>query len=352
MTSKINVMLVDDSAVIRQTLGQLLSADPELSLIGAHSNPIFAMRAMEQQWPDVLVLDIEMPGMDGLTFLRSLMRSRPLPVIICSSLTMSGARSSVEALAAGAVEIFAKPMMSSKEDLLRVGRDIIQAVKSAAKAKIVKHQQSGALNHAAQQQLLVRSANHDQHDQARLLVIGTSTGGTQALEYILSKVPATLPPIAIVQHMPAAFTKAFAERMDHISAMTVLEAEDNQLMLPGHAYIAPGGLHLQVEKRGHELYTVVRDGPLVSRHKPSVNVLFSSVAREIGAAAQGFILTGMGDDGARGLLEMQEKGAVTYAQDEASSVVFGMPKEAIKLGAVNHVLSLQDISMKLSKIRA
>lgn len=352
MTSKINVMLVDDSAVIRQTLGQLLSADPELSLIGAHSNPIFAMRAMEQQWPDVLVLDIEMPGMDGLTFLRSLMRSRPLPVIICSSLTMSGARSSVEALAAGAVEIFAKPMMSSKEDLLRVGRDIIQAVKSAAKAKIVKHQQSGALNHAAQQQLLVRSANHDQHDQARLLVIGTSTGGTQALEYILSKVPATLPPIAIVQHMPAAFTKAFAERMDHISAMTVLEAEDNQLMLPGHAYIAPGGLHLQVEKRGHELYTVVRDGPLVSRHKPSVNVLFSSVAREIGAAAQGFILTGMGDDGARGLLEMQERGAVTYAQDEASSVVFGMPKEAIKLGAVNHVLSLQDISMKLSKIRA
>lgn len=352
MTSKINVMLVDDSAVIRQTLGQLLSADPDLSLIGAHSNPIFAMRAMEQQWPDVLVLDIEMPGMDGLTFLRSLMRSRPLPVIICSSLTMSGARSSVEALAAGAVEIFAKPMMSSKEDLLRVGRDIIQAVKSAAKAKIVKHQQSGALNHAAQQQLLVRSANHDQHDQARLLVIGTSTGGTQALEFILSKVPATLPPIAIVQHMPAAFTKAFAERMDHISAMTVLEAEDNQLMLPGHAYIAPGGLHLQVEKRGHELYTVVRDGPLVSRHKPSVNVLFSSVAREIGAAAQGFILTGMGDDGARGLLEMQEKGAVTYAQDEASSVVFGMPKEAIKLGAVNHVLSLQDISMKLSKIRA
>lgn len=250
MTSKINVMLVDDSAVIRQTLGQLLSADPELSLIGAHSNPIFAMRAMEQQWPDVLVLDIEMPGMDGLTFLRSLMRSRPLPVIICSSLTMSGARSSVEALAAGAVEIFAKPMMSSKEDLLRVGRDIIQAVKSAAKAKIVKHQQSGALNHAAQQQLLVRSANHDQHDQARLLVIGTSTGGTQALEFILSKVPATLPPIAIVQHMPAAFTKAFAERMDHISAMTVLEAEDNQLMLPGHAYIAPGGLHLQVENGG------------------------------------------------------------------------------------------------------
>ncbi|WP_031565087.1 protein-glutamate methylesterase/protein-glutamine glutaminase [Rheinheimera texasensis] len=351
MTTKIKVMLVDDSAVIRQTLGQLLSADPELSLIGAHSNPIFAMRAMEQQWPDVLVLDIEMPGMDGLTFLRSLMRSRPLPVIICSSLTMSGARSSVEALAAGAVEIFAKPMMSSKEDLLRVGRDIIQAVKSAAKAKIVKQQQSGALNHAAQQQLLARATNHDQHDQARLLVIGTSTGGTQALEFILSKVPATLPPIAIVQHMPAAFTKAFAERMDHISAMTVVEAEDNQLMRSGHAYIAPGGLHLQVEKRGHELYTVVRDGPPVSRHKPSVNVLFSSVAREIGSAASGFILTGMGDDGARGLLEMQEQGAVTYAQDEASSVVFGMPKEAIKLGAVNHVLSLQEISVKLSKIR-
>ena len=350
MTNKIQVMLVDDSAVIRQTFGQLLSADPDLSLIGAHSNPIFAMRAMEQTWPDVLVLDIEMPGMDGLTFLRSLMRSRPLPVIICSSQTMSGARSSIEALAAGAVEIFAKPIMSSKEELLRVGRDIIQAVKTAARARIVRQPVHGSVGYAAQQQLLSRAQSHNGKEQASLIAIGTSTGGTQAIEFLLSKLPATLPPVMIVQHMPAAFTKAFAERMDHISALTVVEASDNQLMRSGFAYIAPGGLHLQVEKRGHELFTVVRDGPLVSRHKPSVNVLFSSVAREIGAAAKGFILTGMGDDGARGLLEMQEAGAVTYAQDEASSVVFGMPKEAIKLGAVNQVLSLQDIALRMAKI--
>lgn len=350
MKNKINVMLVDDSAVIRQTFGQVLSADPELELVGAHSNPIFAMRAMEQQWPDVLVLDIEMPGMDGLTFLRSLMRSRPLPVIICSSLTMHGARSSVEALSAGAVSIFAKPMMSSREDLIRVGREIVQSVKNAATARVIRQPQTEKLTLAAQHQLLSKSIYNQTSAKAKLVAIGTSTGGTQALEFILRQLPATLPPIAIVQHMPATFTKAFAERMDHISALTVVEAEDNQLMHPGHAYIAPGNLHFQVEKRGNELFTVVRDGPAVSRHKPSVNVLFSSIAKEVGAGAVGFILTGMGDDGARGLLEMQAAGADTYAQDEASSVVFGMPKEAIKLGAVSHVLSLQEITQRLMKV--
>lgn len=350
MTERINVMLVDDSAVIRQTLGQLVTADPELTLIGAHSNPIFAMRAMEQQWPDVLVLDIEMPGMDGLTFLRSLMRSLPLPVIICSSLTLAGARSSVEALGAGAVEIFAKPVMSSKDDLLRVGRDIVRSVKNAARAKMVKQQSFSSLSHAAQRQLFAKTLLHENHQSISLVALGTSTGGTQALEFVLRQLPATLPPIVIVQHMPAAFTRAFAERMDHISALNVVEAKHHELMQPGHVYIAPGGLHLQVEKHGQELYTVVQDGPAVSRHKPSVNVLFNSVARELGAAAQGYILTGMGDDGARGLLEMHQAGATTYAQDEASCVVFGMPKEAIRLGAVHQVLSLQDIAHKLAML--
>lgn len=344
MAQKIQVMLVDDSAVIRQTLGQLLAADPEIGLIGAHSNPLFAMKAMERQWPDVLVLDLEMPEMDGLTFLKSLMRTHPLPVIICSSLTQAGARSSVDALAAGAVEVFSKPVVTAKQDLLQMGREIVAAVKSAAKAKVLRHQMQGVISSP------LSSSQKASQEQAKLIALGTSTGGTQALEFILTQLPVTVPAMVIVQHMPALFTKAFAERMDQMSALTVLEAQDQMRILPGHAYIAPGGLHLQIEKRGADLYTVVRDGPAVSRHKPSVNVLFSSVASVVGAKARGFILTGMGDDGARGLLEMQEAGAVTYAQDEASSVVFGMPKEAIRLGAVNQVLSLQQITAQIARM--
>lgn len=344
MGNKITVMLVDDSAVIRQTIGQLLAADPQIELLGAHSNPLFAMKAMERQRPDVLVLDLEMPGMDGLTFLKSLMRSQPLPVIICSSITQTGARSSVEALAAGAVEIFTKPVMTSKDDLMQMGREIVTAVKTAARAKIHK---LPSFSQAAVNRLSTQSSA----EQARLIAIGTSTGGTQAIESLLTQLPVTVPPIVIVQHMPAAFTKAFAERMDQVSTLQVCEAQDQQKLLPGHAYIAPGALHLQVEKRGAEFYTMVKDGPPVSRHKPSVNVLFSSVAKAAGAAAKGFILTGMGDDGARGLLEMHQAGAKTYAQDEASSVVFGMPKEAIKLGAVTQILSLQEIAMLLGKIQ-
>ena len=344
MGNKITVMLVDDSAVIRQTIGQLLAADPQIELLGAHSNPLFAMKAMERQRPDVLVLDLEMPGMDGLTFLKSLMRSQPLPVIICSSITQTGARSSVEALAAGAVEIFTKPVMTSKDDLMQMGREIVTAVKTAARAKIHK---LPSFPQAAVNRLSTQSSA----EQARLIAIGTSTGGTQAIESLLTQLPVTVPPIVIVQHMPAAFTKAFAERMDQVSTLQVCEAQDQQKLLPGHAYIAPGALHLQVEKRGAEFYTMVKDGPPVSRHKPSVNVLFSSVAKAAGAAAKGFILTGMGDDGARGLLEMHQAGAKTYAQDEASSVVFGMPKEAIKLGAVTQILSLQEIAMLLGKIQ-
>jgi two-component system chemotaxis response regulator CheB len=344
MAAKIQVMLVDDSAVIRQTFGQLLAADPDINLMGSHSNPLFAMKAMERQWPDVLVLDLEMPGMDGLTFLKSLMRSHPLPVIICSSLTQAGARSSVDALAAGAVEIFTKPVMTNKEDLLQMGREIVTAVKTAAKAKVLRHQMQGVIQQsAAIQQKMAK-------DQTKVIAIGTSTGGTQALEFILTQLPATLPGIVIVQHMPAAFTRAFAERMDQMSALKVVEAEDQMQIQPGHAYIAPGGLHLQIEKRGLHFYTVVRDGPAVSRHKPSVNVLFSSVAIAAGANAKGYILTGMGDDGARGLLEMHESGAMTIAQDEASSVVFGMPKEAIRLGGVDQILSLQQITAQIARI--
>lgn len=344
MAHKIQVMLVDDSAVIRQTLGQLLAADPDINLMGAHSNPLFAMKAMERQWPDVLVLDLEMPEMDGLTFLKSLMRSHPLPVIICSSLTQAGARSSIDALAAGAVEIFSKPVMTAKQDLLQMGRDIVAAVKTAAKAKVLRHQIQGVIQQAAATPMKTAK------DQTKLIAIGTSTGGTQALEFILTQLPATLPGIVIVQHMPAAFTRAFAERMDQMSALKVVEAEDQMLIQPGHAYIAPGGLHLQIEKKGQHFYTVVRDGPAVSRHKPSVNVLFSSVATAAGGGARGYILTGMGDDGARGLQEMHAAGALTIAQDEASCVVFGMPKEAIRLGGVNQVLSLQEITAQMARL--
>lgn len=354
----IKVMIIDDSAVVRQTLGQIVQSDAQLELVGAHSNPLFAMKALEQVWPDVIVLDVEMPGMDGITFLKTLMKTKPVPVIICSSLTTKGAAMTLDAMAAGAVEIIAKPTAGLKSHLESIGSEMIMAIKTAAKANVKRSFQrtpsdnNATLVKTAQQLLLSTENTALQQTTDRLIAIGTSTGGTQVLEFICRALPVTVPGIVVVQHMPEAFTRAFAERLDKCSAVNVKEAEHNERILPGHVYIANGGLHLQIRRQGAFYYTVLKDGPAVSRHKPSVNVLFDSVASSAGKNAIGVILTGMGDDGARGLLAMRQAGAVTYGQDEQSCVVYGMPKEAVKLGAVQHTLSLEHIVELLRAIKA
>ncbi|MDP5187951.1 protein-glutamate methylesterase/protein-glutamine glutaminase [Alishewanella sp. HL-SH05] len=356
--SPIKVMIIDDSAVVRQTLGQIVQSDMQLELIGAHSNPLFAMKALEQVWPDVIVLDVEMPGMDGITFLKTIMKSKPLPVIICSSLTTKGAAMTLDAMAAGAVEIIAKPTAGLKNHLKSIGSEMLTAIKIAAKANVKRNvfrtgnEENASLVKTAQQLLLSSENTALQQTTDRLIAIGTSTGGTQVLEYICRALPISVPGIVVVQHMPEAFTRAFAERLDKCSAVTVKEAENNERILPGHVYIANGGVHLQIRRQGAFYYTLLKDGPAVSRHKPSVNVLFDSVASSAGKNAIGVILTGMGDDGARGLLAMRQAGAVTYGQNEQSCVVYGMPKEAAKLGAVKHSLALEQITEILCKIKA
>lgn len=340
--SPVRVMIVDDSAVVRQTLTHILQTDSCISVISAVSDPIFAMKFMEMEWPDVIILDIEMPRMDGLTFLKKIMSVRPLPVIICSSLTVKGAQTTLDALAAGAVDIVAKPTSGLKNYLEEVSRDIIRAVKGAAKSSVKMAGSAGVHFKAAMEAQSSRASQNSPLSVTtdRIIAIGSSTGGTVAVETLLRALPVTTPGIVIVQHMPVQFTSAFAQRLDSLCELKVQEASEGQRVLPGHVYIARGGVHLQVERRGGFYYTHLKDGPPVCRHRPSVNVLFQSVATAAGSNAKGFILTGMGDDGARGLLQMRSAGAETFAQDEKSCVVFGMPNEAIKLGAASRVVDL------------
>jgi two-component system chemotaxis response regulator CheB len=357
-TKTIRAMVVDDSAVVRQVIGGLLQADPQIQLIGAHSDPLFALRAMEKEWPDVIVLDVEMPRMDGITFLRQIMGTRPTPVVICSTLTTRGAPTTLEALKAGAFEIVEKPTSGVRDHLQAQGQHLVATVKAAAGANVralARRAGSGASAvaeplatsaaaapvspvsaHVLPQPAMVETTD-------RLVAIGTSTGGTQALEALLTRLPVTSPGIVIVQHMPEHFTLSFAQRLDSVCAIRVKQADDGERVLPGQALIAPGGRHLQVRRQGAYYHAVVKDGPPVSRHKPSVNVLFQTVAQHAGRNAIGIIMTGMGDDGARGLLEMKEAGATTFAQDEESCVVFGMPREAIKLGAADDILPLDQL---------
>ncbi len=347
--SRIKVLLVDDSAVVRQVLQQLLQAEPDIEVIGVASDPLFAMERMKAQWPDVIVLDVEMPRMDGVTFLRKLMSEHPTPVIICSTLTESGAPTSLEALAAGAVTVIAKPKIGLKQFLNEAAAELVSAIRLAARANVRRlpaRAPPAAVAAAAQkfsadvilaparEQAMIRTTEH-------VVVIGTSTGGTQALERVLTALPAVCPGMAIVQHMPPNFTGAFAARLHGICRIEVKEAANNDRVLPGRALIAPGGKHLLLQRSGAHYYVEVREGPPVSRHCPSVDVLFRSAARAAGPNALGMIMTGMGDDGARGLKEMRAAGAHTIAQDEASCVVFGMPKEAIRLEAVDTILPLE-----------
>ena len=343
MADKIKVMIVDDSAVVRQVVAQALAGDPGIEVIATASDPVFALEKMRSKWPDVLIVDIEMPRMDGITFLKKIMAERPTPVVVCSSLAEQGARATFEALAAGAVSIITKPKLGLKNFLEDSSSDIVHAVHSAAKANV---RALGTIIRPNLTADVMLSADYNpalNHTTDQVVAVGTSTGGTQALEAVLTRLPATSLGIVIVQHMPAVFTAMFAERLNTLCQIEVREAQNGDRVHPGRALIAPGGKHMMLKRSGAQYIVDVTDGPLVNRHKPSVDVLFRSVAKFAGANALGIIMTGMGDDGARGLKEMHDAGAKTIAQDEASCVVFGMPKEAIKLGAVDFTLPLDQI---------
>ena len=359
--NKIKVMLADDSAVVRQVNREALEKEPDIEVIGAAADPIYALEKMQKVWPDVLVIDIEMPRMDGLTFLRKIMAEHPTPTIICSSLAEKGAAATMEALSAGALSIITKPKMGVKDFLQGAANDLVQAVRAAARAnvrRIVSNRQSvaptsgpadGSPKLTADAMIAARDAGNRAmaNTTDKVIAIGTSTGGTQALEAVLTKLPSTTSGIVIVQHMPEKFTAMFAQRLNGICQMEIREAQNGDRVLPGRALIAPGGRHMMLKRSGAQYYVEVADGPLVNRHKPSVDVLFRSVAQIAGRNALGIIMTGMGDDGARGLKEMHEAGAPTVAEDESTCVVFGMPKVAIDMGAVDKVVPLHGIPREI-----
>jgi len=354
--STIKVMVVDDSAVVRQVVAGLLAAAPGIEVQAAVADPVLAIERLRQAWPDVIVLDVEMPRMDGITFLRKLMSERPTPVVICSTLTEKGARTTMEALAAGAVSIVTKPKLGLKQFLAESGDELVATVRAAARANVRRLvQRSDAAPVGAPPKnnadVILAPAGPRAMTQTteRVVALGTSTGGTQALEEVLSALPRVCPGIVIVQHMPEKFTAAFAARLDSICRIEVREARHNDRVVPGRALIAPGGKHLLLKRSGAQYFVEVIDGPVVNRHRPSVDVLFRSVAKSAGANALGVIMTGMGDDGAAGLAEMRNAGARTLAQDEDSCVVFGMPKEAIKRGGVERTVPLHAIAAEVMK---
>ena len=344
--SRIKVLVVDDSAVVRQVVTNLLNADPDIEVIAAAADPILAIAKMNVQWPDVVVLDIEMPRMDGITFLKKIMAEHPTPVVICSTLAESGTQTAMAALAAGAVTIITKPKMGLKQFLEDDSEDIISAVKAAAKANMksvratVKNTADVIMPAADKHSAMIQTTE-------RVVALGTSTGGTQALEVVLTALPRVTPGIVIVQHMPEKFTAAFAERLNSLCQIEVREAQNNDRVINSRALIAPGGKHMLLRRTGAQYYVEVMDGPLVNRHRPSVDVLFRSVAKCAGANALGVIMTGMGDDGAAGLAEMRNAGARTVGQDEASCVVYGMPKEAVKRGGVEKTVPLGAIAREI-----
>ena len=352
---KIRVLIVDDSAVVRQNLTELINSDSDLEVMATASDPYIAAKKIKNEIPDVITLDIEMPKMDGLTFLKKLMTQHPLPVVIISSLTEKGTETGLKALEYGALEIITKPHMYSKEFILESKLRICDAIKAAAHAKLKRRNIStppinvepkytaDAIIPRSYKESMIKTTE-------RVVVVGASTGGTEALTDFLIALPPDSPGIVIVQHMPEKFTTSFANRLNEICKITVKEAENNDSVIRGRALIAPGNFHTLVKRSGARYFVEVKEGPLVNRHRPSVDVLFRSTARYAGANSVGIIMTGMGDDGAKGLLEMKESGAKTIAQDEKSCVVFGMPKEAIKLGAVDKIVSLEQIAAYMLKV--
>lgn len=350
---KIKVMLVDDSALVRQALFKVLANESDIEVIGSHSDPFLAAEQMKVTLPDVIILDVEMPRMDGLTFLRTIMTQRPIPIIICSTLVSKGTDTLTKAIEFGAVEVIEKPKLGTRQFFEESKIQIVDAIRAAAQARLHKLKPSlikpvlkSGKKYSADAVLPV-GGQILRETTEKVIAMGASTGGTEALRAVIERLPLDTPGVVVVQHMPEKFTRSFAERLDTLSAVTVKEAEMNDSVLRGQVLIAPGNKHLVLKRSGHRYFVDVVDGPLVNRHRPSVDVLFRSVANNAGKNAVGVILTGMGDDGARGLLEMKNAGAYTIGQDEESSVVFGMPKEAQKCGAVQKVLPLEKIAQEI-----
>lgn len=340
------VLIVDDSALVRQVLTEILAADPAIEVVGTAADPLLAREKIKRLNPDVLTLDVEMPRMDGLAFLENLMRLHPMPVVMVSSLTERGADTTLQALALGAVDFVAKPKIDVARGLDGYAEEIRSKVKMAARSRV--RVIGGSQRRPPQRPATSSSLGFRTTD--RLIAIGASAGGTEALRVVLETMPADAPAIVMTQHLPASFSTAFAERLDRHSAMSVREASDGEAILPGHAYLPAGGRHLRVIRDGARWRCRVDDSAPVNLHKPAVDVLFRSVALNAGANAVGVILTGMGEDGARGLLEMKQAGATTLAQDEASSVVWGMPGSAVRLGAADEVLPLDRIAERVLAI--
>ncbi|MCE8034493.1 MAG: chemotaxis response regulator protein-glutamate methylesterase [Halomonas sp.] len=343
-SNRIKVLCVDDSALIRDLLSEIINSQPDMEVVAVAPDPLVARDLIKRHNPDVLTLDVEMPRMDGLDFLERLMRLRPMPVLMVSSLTQAGSEITLRALELGALDFVAKPSLGIRNGMLEYANDIAEKIRAAAKSRPRQARQDKAAPRATLKAPLVSSE--------KLIIIGASTGGTEAIRSVLEPLPANSPAILITQHMPGGFTRSFAERLNRLCNITVKEASDGERVLPGHAYIAPGDAHLKLARSGANYVAKLDDGPPVNRHRPSVDVLFHSAATQAGRNAIGVILTGMGKDGAAGLLEMRQAGSSTLAQDEASCVVFGMPREAIALGGAVEVASLDDIPERLMALVA
>jgi two-component system chemotaxis response regulator CheB len=351
-TDPIRVLIVDDSASVRQTLAAILEEAPDILVVGTASDPFAAARRIAEDLPDVIILDLEMPRMDGLTFLRKIMVQKPIPVIVCSTLTEQGSKTLFDVLEAGAVDVLPKPRVETRHFLLESSTRVCDAVRAAARARL----KVGRARPRAVEAKLTADAMMPPPVAGRRMIetdlvvcIGASTGGTEALRDVLEALPQDCPGIIVVQHMPEGFTAAFARRLDGLCAIDVKEAADGDVVMRGRALIAPGNRHMMLQRAGTRYHVAVKDGPPVSRHRPSVDVLFRSAAQCAGANARGILMTGMGDDGAAGLLEMRRAGAVTMAQDEESCVVFGMPKAAIERGAAVKIVPLAQIHAEITR---
>lgn len=373
MDKKIRVLVVDDSAVVRQSLSSILESDPEIEVMGTAADPIIAVKKIMREVPDVITLDIEMPRMDGLTFLRKIMSQHPIPVVVISSLTQAGTEVALKALEYGASEIIGKPAMNPDLFFQESHIMLCDVVKAAAHAKLSRKKPTEMSEHHVPDTpsqpvirpsitptiqvrpkysvdvMIEKGVNDIIVDTDKVIVLGASTGGTEAIRSLLREMPENMPGIAIVQHMPEGFTRSFSNSLNQISRLEVKEAENGDKLYKGRVLIAPGNKHMLLKRVGKEYFVEVKDGPLVNRHRPSVDVLFRSAARYAGNNALGIILTGMGNDGAKGMQELHDTGAHTIAQDETSCIVFGMPKEAIKAGGIDDILPLNTITQSLVK---
>ena len=347
--NKVKVLIVDDSALIRKLLTELLGSDSRIEVVGSAADPFIARDKIKKLKPDVITLDVEMPKMDGLTFLANLMRLYPMPVVMVSTLTEKGNEVTMDALELGAIDFVTKPKVDVTDSIQDYKEELVEKVLAASKANLKGNNQILEHNRNSKSTISTNKPGVKKHFKTtdQIIAIGASTGGTEAIKEILIDLPADCPGVVISQHIPAGFSTSFAKRMNSLSRLNVYEATDGQQVVPGHAYIAPGDRHLTIIRDGARFITKLDDGPLVNRHKPAVDVMFDSVATNVGQNAIGIILTGMGNDGAKGMKKMHDRGAATIAQDEATSVVWGMPYEAVKLNCVDKILPIHDIAASI-----